>query len=410
MNVARLCVALAALSIFATAQSAQERTFSQSVATVQAALKKAGGSAGTLPVLDGFVNAGSDELDQYERPYYKCIISVVPGKSGGARVRVAAKITAWRNGEKPGYTVLPSNGRLESDLLDRVQRALGAPPGESSNEKSEIKPSSPSESPHDRRKLPAADAPAISAPVAQFPKHFDVNAPSASTKPATDPGLQREADNLSEILRNQSHPTNLVAVKKDQTPVLQNPALDAKVLFLASAEDEFEIIESNPDWIHVRISGLSRGWLRRSLVEFVDDAGAPAVTTSSTSSMLPAAQVASAPADAKTFSIGSEEDSNFPGDWAPLKSKTVKIVSVQTVRSGHNTTAEDKLKFAEEIFQKENLAGPNAAGLVVIFDTEDGGMIAATKTSIEQFRKGAITEQAFWKEAFVDPPEILGSQ
>jgi hypothetical protein len=407
MNVARLCVALAALSVFATAQSAQERTFSQSVATVQAALKKAGGTAGTLPILDGFVNAGSDGLDQYERPYYKCTISVVPGKPGGARVRVTAKITAWRNGEKSGYIVLPSNGRLESDLLDRLQRALG---GESPTEKSEIKPSSPSESPRDRKTLPAAEAPAISAPVAQFPKHFDVNAPSASTTPATDPGLQREADNLSEILRNQSHPTNLVAVKKDHTPVLQNPALDAKVLFLASAEDEFEIIESNPDWIHVRISGLSRGWLRRSLVEFVDDAGTPAITTSSTSSTLPAAQVVSAPADAKTFSIGSEEDSNFPGEWAPLKSKTVKIVSVQTVQSGHNTTAEDKLKFAEQIFQKENLAGPNAAGLVVIFDTEDGGMIAATKTSIEQFRKGAITEQAFWKESFVDPPEILGSQ
>src|SRR5205823_8284070 len=118
----------------------------------------------------------------------------------------------------------------------------------------------------------------------QFPK-FDPKA-SAQNEGTDDPALRREAENLSEILRNQSHPTNLVAVKKDQTPVLQNPALDAKVLFLASAEDEFEIIESNPDWIHVRISGLSRGWLRRSLVEVVDDAETPAGTTSST---LPAA-------------------------------------------------------------------------------------------------------------------------
>jgi hypothetical protein len=408
MKVLRLCLALAALSILAHAQSAQERTFSQSVTAVQAALKNAGGTAGTLPVLDGFVNAGADGLDRYERPYYKCTISVVPDKSGGARVRVTAKITAWRGGEKPGYEVLPSNGRLESDLLDRVQRALGSPPVVASPAaKSETKPSSSPDSPHAQKNLPAADAPAISAPVPQFPKHFDVNAPSVSTTPATDPGLQREADNLSEILRNQSHPTNLVAVKKDQTPVLQNPALDAKVLFLASAEDEFEIIESNPDWVHVRISGISRGWLRRSLIEFIDDAETPAATTSST---LPAAQVASASTGTKTFSIGSEEDSNFPGDWAPLKAKTVKIVSVQTVQSGHNTTAEDKLKFAEEIFQKENLAGPNATGLVVIFDTEDGGMIAATKASIEQFRKGAISEQAFWKQSFIDPPEILGSQ
>jgi hypothetical protein len=46
----------------------------------------------------------------------------------------------------------------------------------------------------------------------------------------------------------------------------------------------------------------------------------------------------------------------------------------------------------------------------VIFDTEDGGMIAATEPSIEKFNKGAITEQAFWKQCFIDPPEILGSK
>src|SRR5207244_6351724 len=83
--------------------------------------------------------------------------------------------------------------------------------------------------------------------------------------------LQREAKSLEEILRNQSHPTNLVAVKKEGTPILQTPAIDAKVLFRASAEDEFEVLEENPDWVHVRISGLSRGWLRRSMVEMLSD-------------------------------------------------------------------------------------------------------------------------------------------
>jgi len=34
-------------------------------------------------------------------------------------------------------------------------------------------------------------------------------------------------------------------------------------------------------------------------------------------------------------------------------------------------------------------------------------MIAATRGSMEQYKKGAITEQAFWRQCYVDPPEIL---
>ena len=49
--------------------------------------------------------------------------------------------------------------------------------------------------------------------------------------------------------------------------MLASPSQDAQVLFLAAAEDEFEILDSNPNWVHVRISGLSRGWIRRSSVE-----------------------------------------------------------------------------------------------------------------------------------------------
>ena len=75
---------------------------------------------------------------------------------------------------------------------------------------------------------------------------------------------EKEANALEEILHNQAHPMNLAAVTKAKTPVLVSPSQDAQVLFLAAAEDEFEILDSNPNWVHVRISGLSRGWIRRS--------------------------------------------------------------------------------------------------------------------------------------------------
>ena len=79
--------------------------------------------------------------------------------------------------------------------------------------------------------------------------------------------LTKEAKGLEEILRNQAHPKNLVAVKKSSTPVLVSPVEGAKVLFLATAEDEFEILDLNANWVHVRISGISRGWIRRSGLE-----------------------------------------------------------------------------------------------------------------------------------------------
>ena len=50
-------------------------------------------------------------------------------------VRVNATITAWYTDPlsgRSGYQVLPSNGRLEADFLDRLQEALGAQ-GSSSN-------------------------------------------------------------------------------------------------------------------------------------------------------------------------------------------------------------------------------------------------------------------------------------
>jgi hypothetical protein len=407
VKIARATFVLLAFSVYGWTQSPHERIFAQSVTAVEAALKTAGGTAGTLPILDGFVGAGVDGLEQYQRPYYKCTVSVVAVASGGSRVRVSAKITAWHGGAKPGYQVLPSNGRLESDLLDRLQQTLSAGPKQQSDQQAKAGIADLSIPPANKNNFSPADEPTISAPMPEFPKHFDASAPTATSAAAADPALQREADGLSEILRNQSHPTNLVAVKKDQTPVLQNPALDAKVLFLASAEDEFEIIESNPGWVHVRISGLSRGWLRRSLVEFLDGSEAAASEPARATLASRAATQAATPSTS-AFSISSEENGSFPGDWEPLKGKTVKIVSVQA--SGHATSAEQKLQFAEDMFQKEGLAAAPTAGLVVIFDTEDGGMIAATKPSIEQYKKGAITEQAFWKQCFIDPPEILGSK
>lgn len=410
MKAALLAIAVVTANVSWAQTFQQEKTFSQSVSTVQKAMKTLpGGLSGPLPVLDGFVQPGNKNLDEYQRPYYKIAYSVEGIASGGSRVRVVARITAWHNASaKSGYEVLSSNGRLESDLLDRLDESLAAT-GRSSP--ANVATSKPTTADASSTKSANNGEPLISAPVRQFPEHFEAKraAPAGADveggrRSKSDPGLQKEADNLEEILRNQAHPTNLVAVKKNQTPIVQNPALDAKVLFLASAEDEFEVLETNPDWVHIRISGLSRGWLRKSEIEFLDGSERPVVQERPGANQ----NVPETTGDSARFSISSEETGTFPGDWGPLKGKSVKIVSAQPVTAG-STSAEDKLKFAEEIFHKQNSPTTGASGMVVIFDSEDGGMIAATSTAIEEWKKGTLSEGAFWKQCFIDPPEILGA-
>src|ERR1700675_1496588 len=182
-------------------------------------------------------------------------------------------------------------------------------------------------------KTPPPEQPAISAPVPRIPEtggpssslaqtlaEQEKTAPPSTQKSADKDAssLQAEADSLEEILKSQAHPKNLVAVRKSGTPLFATASLTAKTLFLASAHDEFEMLDFNRDWVHVRISGLSRGWIWRNSVEMPE--GIPDTD----------AAVASAPAPAADlFRVSRDETAPFPGDWAPLRGKNVKIISVQ---------------------------------------------------------------------------------
>jgi len=385
--------------------------------------KLPGGVSGRLPVLDGFVVPGPHSLSSYQRPYYQCEVRVTPAKSGGSLVRVTTKITAWLSSPAhSGYETLESNGRVESDLLDRLQDAVAATSSISSIT------GTPAEESHDNPPAAKSAAPEINAPVPRLPDRpgLSIGADSSNNDSSNNDSsnnkdqikdqinprnkdLQREAKSLEEIRRNQSHPTNLVAVKKEGTPILQSPAIDAKVLFLASAEDEFEVLEENPDWVHVRISGLSRGWLRRSMVEMLSDSQPRA-----DGEPIAAPPDKPAPADAQSaapFSVGSEEVGSFPGDWVLLKGKNVKIISLQQAPgTGRITSPQEKKQFAEVLFKKESRSlAADTAGLVLVFDAEDGGMVASTRAAMQQWNSGALSAAAFWKQCFLDPPEILGA-
>jgi hypothetical protein len=458
------CVLVAMVVPGAAAQiDANERAFPQSKAAIEKTLKAMQAAlAGRLPTLEGFA-AADHPLDRFQRGYYQASVQVTPAPAGGSVVRVSVKVTAWYSdpvGSRSGYQLLSSNGRLEADLLDQLgeQLAKVAIPAndEAAAKKSEPKVEAavnPGPQPAAEKPVTASNepppagsptvstaAPRVSSGTASATPATSAPSPatSASAAPSTskpsepnnnpsspfnqtlaaqdralphpephaapektDRQLQAEIDALEEILKNQAHPKNLVAVKKSGTPVVATASLSAKPLFLASAHDEFEMLEFNRDWVHVRISGLSRGWIWRNSLEMPD--GISDTTEASGPAMA-----------ADLFHVTREETAIFPGDWPPLRGKSVKIISVQKVDEARQEDgSQDKLEYAKYLLDKNYAEmrdkSQELAGIVLIFDSADGGMIAVTLPTLQQWKAGTMTDAALWHNCFFDPPEILNS-
>jgi hypothetical protein len=408
------CVCLIVSTTVAWAQSNSiERTFPQSRAAIEKALKAMQvNMAGRLPVLETFAKPGEYPLNRCQRGYYQAAAEVIPNPIGGSVVRIKAEVTAWYSDPSPshsGYRLLTSNGRIESDLLEQLGEQLAA----MSPEKAASNPELTSPPP----KVSSDEEPSAPEPARKFPDAHDTlpsalkdwaSAPPADEKAAEssskpDHSLQLETEGLEEILKNTAHPQDLVAVKKSGTPVVSSPSLTAKPLFLASAHDEFELLDFTADWVHVRISGLSRGWIWRNSVEMPD---------SIPDNLASSAGGTNAVAD--RFRVVREETALFPGDWEPLRGKSVRIISVQKVdEADKNVGSSERLEYSKflldksyrEILEKKQ----EVQGIVVIFDSADGGMMAATTPVLEQWRAGALTDSALWHKCFFDPPETFDS-
>ncbi len=433
-----LCVFLAAAVPSARSQSSPqsplqagpyERAYPQSKSAVEKALKELQPSMrGRLPVLEGFAAPADHPLSHYQRAYYEASAQVSSTPSGGAVVRVNTKLTAWYKdsiASHSGYQLLTSNGRLESDLLDQLSDFLASSSG-ATNSAGRSRAGVPATAPNvasakqsaPTEKRVGAEA-EISAPMPQlaeagrtFSSSSSLQSGLANQPPVgkdskdkvadrTNAELQAEAASLEEVLKNQAHPRNLVAVKKTGTPVVSTPSLNAKPLFLATEHDEFEMLDFNADWVHVRISGLSRGWIWRTSLEMPEGL-----------SDVPLATEKAAPVAADLFQITREETGTFPGDWEALRGKNVKIISVQKIREDEkNAGAAAKLEFAKSVLDKGygDLASnaKELAGVVLIFDSVDGGMIAITLPTVEQWKAGKLTDAALWHRCYFDPPETF---
>ena len=392
------------------------RTYSYPVETVKRALQQIGGFGGAnLPVVDGFVSPLVTDVDHYERPYYQYRVQLDEGDGTATTVKVEVRITAWFAGVDPAhsqYRSLPSNGRLENDLLDRLKDALSS---------SGTKPTAA---------VPVKTDPAHLAP-ASNPNHTDPN-PAAATKPAppmkqTAPATPQEQLDALLVQREEvrektaavvakldaekaandksSETSKFASVKHSGVGVMSRKNFGGPVLFRAQVEDEFEVQSADSGWATVKLADGSTGFIQ------ADELTLPAGMVDRQAPV--AADAATQPAKTSDPDLGfwvSREDVNiFSGDWARLKGKKVLFVYAQPRGVLSDMAGDDaKLAYAKRIFTNRlhsvDPAATGVEGVVVVFMGNRGGVAAATLTDIQQWVTGSIGDEAFVNRCSLDPP------
>ncbi len=118
------------------------------------------------------------------------------------------------------------------------------------------------------------------------------------------------------------------------------------------------------------------------------------------------------PAAELPFRVVREETNAFKGNWEPLNGKTVKIIWTGPVSAQANPASSlAKRNFAKSLlvtaYQEISSHDRLVAGVVVVFDSADGGQIAATLENLKQWQAGSLSEASFWRLCSVDPPELF---
>jgi hypothetical protein len=408
----------------AGAGEAQQRTYEYPLSAVKQALQNLGAYSGArLPMTDGFVSTPTSALDRYQRPYYQYRIEVSAAGSGRTVVKVAAKISAWYVDPQPGhsqYKSLVSNGRLEGDLLDRLQEAMEAKPAQGSPPNLAEEPAAVASGSAGRTReaLPSSDADIASTPPGVTVTRGQQLAAIIAQRTAVQEKTAEIQAQLKPLEGSDRIPkiNQLAAVKHSGAGVMTRSNDGGPVIFRAQAEDEFEVVKQDGEWSQVRLNGDGRGWIRTA------ELALPGPTKSESSLAVAREGVSSATGgaiagtlnetDKRTdlgYEVTHEDVSRFSGDWARLKGKQVLFVYVQPRGLLTNLGIDDrKLAYAKWIFS-DSYKNPDKPkdqweGVVVIFMGGKGGVAAATVPDIREWMEGGLAEDDFMKRCSLDPP------
>jgi hypothetical protein len=397
-----LAIAVLCGQVWAQGQdnSQVERTYPFSVEAVQKALQKIGGfGGGKLPILDGFVN--SSDLERYDHPYFQYRVHLKPVDANNTLVSVEARISALYVNQDPAhpeYQSLPSNGRLESDLHDRLQQALRATT------------TSPALQPKNKNALPSVPQPAevgeTASPAATTAQAQldEILAERQSVREKT-ASLQTQIDLIKASGHKPANAAKVASVKRSGVGVMSRQNFGGPVLFRAQAEDEFEIVQLESGWAQVRLAADSTGYIQAdelNLPSGIVEKQAEAATAKS-QGPTPAVQ------PDLGFSVSREDVTVFSGDWARLKGKKVLFVYAQPRGLLSDMGNEDaKLGYAKRIFESRyrtvSQSKTDVEGVVVVFLGTRGGVAAATLSDIRQWMEGGLADEAFVNRCSLDPP------
>jgi hypothetical protein len=326
-----------------------------------------------LPGVDGFVMLAGADAGRYGRPSYRFRIEMHSESANQTRVKVEARITAWYQAYgvgHSGYVSVPSNGRLECDLLDHLKQHLeqGA----------------------------TGPAQGVSTLDDQISRVRSLRQAAQQRQSE----LQSQIQELEKTLDAPSSNLEVVAVQETGVPVMDAPTPSAHRLFRAGPGDEFEVVRGQGAWDQVRVGAASTAWIRRAKVVPIignTSAGKPGHLEE------PQAGGSNSP-----FEIIQEEVQPFSGNWSELRGKQTLFVWVQPARGITQPLPGDRWDFAVRIFRERgyvaSLSYQPYAGVAVIFDEPEGGVVAATLDGIRRWQNGNTPALAFRKECSMDPP------
>jgi hypothetical protein len=414
-----LLAALVGLSAFAQQPTPVERVYKFPRVEVERALRDLQAYAtAPLPALDGFVNADSSTFDLYDNPQYDFRVKVSEPAPEQTLVNVSARVTAWNPNATPSqsrYVLLPSNGRLERELLDHVAAYLE----KGSLRRSSNSPSTPtapvSRSPGSSLDLSTTSLPPSVALDSAAVKSVDpITTPRdfKNADPATlaaeivkvraeRDAVQREEEKLQQQIsqletdrNSRTHLSDLAMVKTAQAPIFEQPNEFSKVLLRADPEDEFEVTEARYGWVHIRLQNLGQGWIKISELQLPNE---------------PDNTGDSAAAD---FTEPSEEVAPFTGNWALLKDKPTLFVMAQPKHAiPKDSLGQSQIEFAKHAFLDGYRTAAHSqekiVGVAVLFLGDKAGVAAATLTDIDRWQKGTLSDKLFLARCSLSPPDAF---
>jgi len=162
------------------------------------------------------------------------------------------------------------------------------------------------------------------------------------------------------------------------------------------------MLEIRGDWIHVNISGQSRGWIRKAQVEFPEDAAAAKGTGSEAIAK-----------SAELFRGDPGRDGYLPWNLGTVARQERAVVYGRAGASRRRS----KLRLGKNvILQEDSLSGPGKNNPLRRFDGRGGGDILIPPMAVRlpprwhrlnNGARGKFPRQLFWKCVLAHPPQTF---